>query len=429
MTTSTRTVLKEGILNLLNPLFAPKLGGLVMPLTASGGSSTTAVIDLLARGSNDTDDFNDCQIENITQSEVGGITDGGFSTATLTFSPTASTGFSASDVGHIYGPGLTPEMFDSGINRVLLGTEALFAYLPTMINADAADFTGTVESEWIDIAGGTPTQTYDTSDGFVLTGERSLKIVTTAANEDVKSRDIAVTGGENLILSVFVACPTGSMRVQLYDETNSAVIETSGTYDNPDFNEIRLDSITVPDTCELVTVRFLNETDASTFYVAQNPALQSQDGRIYRLPSWIEHEGQVFGSIELPTRDAGEANDTWLAHAAHYISGPKLEFITSERSLTAVSLKFRAISNPVALLVYRAFEALSSNTASTTCDRDYLIYKVAARICRLQDDDNWRRFARIAHNRAGIKEYGPQKTAWVDNAKVALGPQTTFPRS
>ena len=418
MTTTTRTVLKETILNLLNPLMHTKVGMLIMPLAASGGSATTAAIDLLERGPGDVDDYNGVMIENITNSQAMGVSDGGFSTKTLTFTPSSTT-FASDDVTHLYAPGLSPEMLDSGLDRVLLQTEALFAYLPTMINADAADFTGTVTDEWIVVAG-SPTPAYDTADDFVLTGERSLKIATTAANEDIKSRDIAVTGGENLILSVFVACPTGSMRVQLYDESNSAAIQTSGTYDNPDFNEIRLDDITVPDTCELVTVRFLNEADSSTFYIAQNPALQSQDGRIYRLPSWIEHEGQIFGSLELPTRDAGEADDSWLAHASHYIPGPELEFITSERSITAVTLKFRAVSYPVALLVYRAFAALSSNTASTTCDRDYLAYKVAARICRLQDDDNWRRFARIARARASIKEYGTKKTTWRDNPKIAL---------
>lgn len=423
MTTTTRSVLLQDILNLLNPLVSPRLGALIMPLTASGGSTTTAAIDLLERGSGDVDDYNGVTIENITDAGaviIAAVTDAGFSTKTLTFTPAMTNAVATSDELLLYAPGLSPEQFKERIDRTLLSTEAPYLYWPSMVNDDANYLTGTVADEWIDIAGGTVTQTYDTADDFVMSGERSLKVVTSGVTDiGVTSRNIAVTERESVLISVFVACPTGSMIVQLYDVTNSQEIEASGTYDDPDFNEIRF-TTTIPDNCELMTVRYLNKTATSTFYVAQGMPLQSLSGRIYRLPSWVEHPGMIRQSVELPVGMGGEALFSYLAQAKPFDRGPPVEFIYNPLSITEVSAKFAASSRPVALLAYRAFAALASNTATTTCDRSYLVHKVASRICRLLGDDAWRGFARTAKKRARTKGYGPKTHIHRESPKTAL---------
>ncbi len=419
MATVTRINVKYDVLNLLNPRMSEVLRTLVMPLTASAAGSTTTLKDaLLGRGTHAVDDFNGIQIENVTKGEAYGVIDAGFVAATgqLTFAPT-STATEENDVYALYANGLSPEMFDQEIDRVLLATFAPHLYFPSMV--PGAEMTGTVATEWPDDGSGSITQTYDTADGYTFFGETSLKVITDTVDEGVKSETINVTEGETLLVSCMVACPTGSLQVRLYDETNSAEIKASGTYDDPVFNEIRF-TATVPDNCEQVTLRFTVKTAISTFYVAPPTVLQSQSGHLYHLPSWFTRESQYKKAVTLPLGMSGEADLSYIAMARQFAPGPAVEFIVNHRAINPFSVTFRAPSRPVALVVERPFDALASNTATTTCLREYLKWKVAANICRKLGDDEWRNYASPALRIARSEGYGEKVTKGKENVPAVL---------
>lgn len=420
MATVTRINVKYDVLNLLNPRMSEVLRTLVMPLTASASGSTTTIVDnLLGRGTHSFDDFNGIQIENVTNGDAAGVNDAGFATsgdtATLTYSPEITTTVQ-DDIYALYANGLSPEMLNQEIERVLLATFAPALHFPSMV--PGAEMTGTETTEWPDVAG-SPTQTYDTADGYTFFGETSLKVVTTVVDTSVGSQAINVTEGETLIVSCMVACPTGSMVVQLYDNTNSEEIEASGTYDDPAFNEVRFTS-TVPDNCEQVSLRFISKTATSTFYVAPPAVVQSQSGHLYHLPSWFTREDQYKKAIELPLGMSGEADFSYIAMGRQFAPGPAVEFIVNHRAINPFSVSFRASARPVALVCSRPFDALASNTATTTCLREYLKWRVAANIARKLGDDEWRNYASTALRIAFSEGYGEKGTQMKENAPAAL---------
>jgi hypothetical protein len=154
--------------------------------------------------------------------------------------------------------GLEPHDFLEAINNV---TRTLYLprFLPLSIIGDG-DMELSDTSAYTAV--GSPTLTKSTS--FTLLGKYALKIVTTSTNEGAYGFQSA-TEGMPMHLSVPVTCTAGSLKVEAYDGTNSATID-SVTVDQSIYTQVRFD-FTVPDNCEELRVRLLSQTATTTAYV------------------------------------------------------------------------------------------------------------------------------------------------------------------
>ena len=74
----------------------------------------------------------------------------------------------------------------------------------------------------------------------------------------------------------------------------------------------------------------------------------------------------------------------------------------------------------MALGCSRPFDALLSNTSTTTCLREYLKWRVAANIARKLGDDEWRNYASTALRIAFSEGYGEKVTKGKENAPAVL---------
>ena len=148
---------------------------------------------------------------------------------------------------------------------------------------------------WADIAG-TPTQTAETT--IVLTGLQSMKVVYTVVDTSVGCATIPVVEGELLLVWAAVKCTAGSVRLQLYDNTNGQEID-GVTVDEEAWVVPILQSAVIPSGCQNVTVRFVNKTAATTCYV-DHVGLLSQERELYDVIPEITDAAQIRRALYMP---------------------------------------------------------------------------------------------------------------------------------
>ena len=432
MTTTTRIVNKQDILNRLIPRLSAKLRGFVMPLTftANGTAATTIRDTRLNRASTGAADYDRCAVEITSKAgagpaigEVAGVTNAGYDQVDkLTLAPTFSATPQSGDTYNLYPPEISPEQLNQAINDLLRNTEAPYVWFPSMV--DDSEFL--ILSKWADI-GTSTTALLSTNVPDNVLGESSLKIVlSNGPDTGRQSLPFDVKPGDSLIVDIFARTDVGEYKIQLYDVTNSAVIEEA-TVDSlsTTFHQIRFVG-EIPNTCAQCRIRFISVDTIVDMRLAGPLVVQSRNGARYRttplgslVPSpWLMHSGQISRAVSIPQGMAGLQDFTFAALDRGMKSAKMPDFIRSDRGVIGATISFAAGSDPTALLCYRAFDELSSDTATSTCDRDYVMWRACANILEEEGDKRWRDYARRAAALRRTLGYGLRRRRSRDNTKV-----------
>jgi len=418
--TVTRAQIKYDVVNYWNAAFDETLERFVMPLVSTGiaGNKLSVVDTVLGRGTVGAADFNARQIEVMETTtgspaigEAAGVDSGGFDgTSTLTFSPAMSDEIQSGMDYMLYGAELSPERLNNEIDRVLRSTEAPFLWFPSLVQDSHMENTGSITTFYATL--GTPSTapeyvtTISQSEHEVLLGERALHVVSDATGEGASTAAFAVTERERLLISAFTRVISGSVLVRLYNNTASASIYAPDAVDEYDWTEVRYTQL-VPDSCKLVRLDIESATTVSEFHIAPPVIVQSYNMRYYPMPSWFTHESQFQSAFYMPQGFASEDPESYQALSSRHYSSPRPRFLRRDRAIVPLWVQIIPTGgNPVGLVLKRKFEALSTNAATTTCDREYLKWRVLANLFRQQNDPRWRELARSATARARDMGYG-----------------------
>lgn len=433
----TRTNLKYDITNWWNWRFDSVLGRMNMPLVttsaAAGSSKLTLVDTVLGRGTVGANDYDGREIEIMETTtgspavgEAAAVDQGGFDqTSTLTFSPAMSDEVQSGIDYMLMERSLSAEKLNAAINAVLRGTHGPHLWFPSMC-PDGDLEGGTVGDWWGDIGADTPgTREYattSTNEWIVqqLFGGQSLHIVESGADGGVKSDVFYVGDTDQLLARFYVQALVGTLTVVMYDETNSADIGTAVSIDEPGWKEVRF-SESVPAACESVSVRFKGSANNDEYYVSAPIIVQSRRGHAYTAPSWFVSKSQYRQAIELPQGVASEDDASYIALSkAFRAAAYEPKFLTEARGVNPLHIWARADTAPIALEVQRPFAELSTNAATTACDREYVMWKVIANLLRADDNADWRNFNRTAMARARAMGYGVRETRVRENETMVV---------
>ena len=300
------------------------------------------------------------------QGEYRRVTTGGFasSTGTWTVGPAFSAVIGAGDVV-LFLYGLSRENILDAANDI---QRELFLprYTPLTLITDG-NMEASGQTNWPD-AVGTPTQTKETTE--VLTGTQSLKIVTTTVDHAVTSASLPVTEGEQLLVWSPIRVTAGSLRLSLYDVTNSVEID-GATLNEDAWTEVRLPSQTVPADCQNVAVRYVAKTAATTAYVDHCGVL-SYNRSYYSLPS------QVADAVDLEEvcyQMAGltsEADDAYMAFAeAMQPWGGRI--LRDHAGVNSHRVDVGRVNVPLYLKFWAALTVFSADTDTTPAPQDMVV--------------------------------------------------------
>ncbi len=131
-----------------------------------------------------------------------------------------------------------------------------------------------------------------------MNGSRWLSVATTSSSGHAKSATLRVVGGKTYYLSALSRCgATGTTaELTLYDETNSAVIET---ITHSQLANVRpWKRIRVPSTCTSVTIRIGSSENSKTTYWDDVVFYGLEDYTI-SLPWWVKNPNQLKGVFRL----------------------------------------------------------------------------------------------------------------------------------
>lgn len=160
---------------------------------------------------------------------------------------------------------------------------------------------------WTDVAGGSPTQTAETT--IVLTGAQSISIAYTVNGTAVTSASIPVSAGETLFMYGGFQAPTGSARLQLWDVTNGVELAGCET-DEQNWTLGWTQAVSVPSTCENVAVRVKNTTATTTAYLDHAQIIIPGRGYL-DLPSSITDASNLNGLMRLRPGQASTGENTY----------------------------------------------------------------------------------------------------------------------
>ena len=179
---------------------------------------------------------------------------------------------------------------------------------------------------------------------------------------------------------------------------------------------------TVADNMEIAQIRFIGTTNAAEFYVSSPVIVQSFAGRPHPIPSWLVNPSrQIESAIYLRQGFASEVADSFIALSAENSVAPVPQTLRSDRSLTPGRVILQAsAAGPIAFMCQRPFAELTSDTASTNADEDYVAYGVVARLFRDKGDDGWRDYRDRAREIAVARGYGERRLVMEENPKVLV---------
>lgn len=235
-----------------------------------------------------------------------------------------------------------------------------YSVLSLCNDANMEDASADVTTDWPD-ADGTPTQTKETT--IVLTGKQSLKIVTTTVDHSVRSLSIPVTEQRQVLISCPVKCTAGSLRVQLYDVTNSAEIE-GATTDEEVWTEVRF-TANIPADCQNVQIRFISKTASTTAYVDW-AGFYPQQSEIYVPPSMVTDASFIEGVFYLPQGYTAEENFTYTAFDRIMEPWPYHGNLKDYAGVNPQRIEITRACHAPLFLKYRAPDTALSTMASTT---------------------------------------------------------------
>ncbi len=226
--------------------------------------------------------------------EIAPITSYAPSTGTLTIG--TLTGAPGSSVTYeIWLTNFSPSQGIDALNRLL--TELYYVPCWTWFTEHPD---GDMEQSGTDEFAATNATLAKVSDQVGVSGKRALSVATTSANGYAESAaSLRVTPGTSVLASVnftpnsATAATTGFF--QLYDVTNSAVLETITTTSKATVRLYR--QIMIPPDTSLIKVR-MGTSESGVTSIWDELALVDAQGSSVSLPWWVKRPGQVKGMYD-----------------------------------------------------------------------------------------------------------------------------------
>lgn len=374
---------------------------------------------------------------NVTDGGTGGtvqqlagraaVDDSGFntSTSTLTFSP--AVGAVVTSAPYILYPlGLGPEVVNEAISEILRNTSAPTIYFPALNSDPMMNESATLADHWTDVGSPTTTEfvTSELTTGVenIFIGERSIQVNPASAGDGIRTLTFDVHELEEVYVTCFVRAPTGSIIVTLIDVTNSSVAVDPGaiTIDEPAWTEVSFQA-TVPDNCEQMFLQFTAVAASDDMFIGAPVAVQSRSGRSHSMPNWFTHETQFTRADYLPQGMQSEDEFSFVPLSKPSRIHPSMNFIEDARAVHPIKVEFDSrVSRPVYLIATREFDDITTNSATTNADREYMRDRVVATIMRDWGDSAYRFWARRAGKRGRRIGYGGRSIQIVPNTMVAV---------
>lgn len=403
---------------------------LPVPLvTTTGGSTTTARSTVLGRGSGHANRFDGRHVK-IAESvgggpalgEIAAVDNSGFDNIDqLTVSPALSAAVATGTDLLIYPMGYAPETVTQEINRVLRTTEHDQIWYPSLVPDHYLESADT--ANWDEV--GTTTRSFVTSitDIPLLSGERALKVIANAIVEGVKSEAFSVDEGEGLTLSVLLAVESftvAGVRAGIIDVTNTADVLGTSVVTNSLWTWY-LEHITIPSNCRQARLQVILGTGgtAATFYLGAPVIIQSNYGRMYALPAWLQRKEQILDVVRITPGQSANDSGEYVGASQYESLACDYDFFRSERDANPHHIRFQnRWGYPVGLLCQRKFDELPADTSTSTIDKDYVANRVVANLLKQRDDSDWKDFDRTARSLAVTLGYGRREVRLKPTADV-----------
>jgi hypothetical protein len=341
--------------------------------TASGGSTTTLVATRLKYNSADANALDRKFVYNEEQAETGQVNEGGWagSTGTVTFSPTATTGFSNAELFQILDD--PPEVLQDAINRILdnLPRKVFFPLSIHIVQNDCNDMEASTLATDYEIATGAAALAIEST--RVFSGAQSLKVTCDNANEYAALKSVInVHEGQSLYAAIMCSVTQGDdAAFRIWDTTGDAEID-SATSDEPAWTELVF-QFSTPSGCEQIDAR-LEGIGADDVTYWDDLQVWASGYHVYELPSWIVRTGQLDqGDVrEFPQGTGGPSSDN------DYRANERMSRPIPwgwENTDTAGKFKIWAICGSARPFIYadRPYAQLASDTATTTVDLNHLM--------------------------------------------------------
>lgn len=400
----------------------PGLG--YIQVTPSTGGSTTTVVANQAASHLDPDDANSllyngwlkCEADSAgTPLNVGEIrrldSSTGYvaSTATLTTTRAFSNASTTTQTYGVY-VGLPPETIGlhrgivDYINERLRNNTYKDLFLLTLATDGDMETSGTTS-----YSGTNATLAKVTSGAGVTQGDQALQVTTTAANGYcTMASNLDVSEGEVYEVVVDVTPTSGIWKMQTWDVTNDAEIDVTDTYAGTQPRRLWLQS-SIPTDCERMNVRLIGET-ITTVAVFDNLSIRFRQQRRFPMPSWFIDRQWLE---EVWIYPAGTERDQAYSITERNRYHPR--WFGIEESYTA-NTPFRLeideiveIPNGAHLFfaAIKPYSELSSDSATTDADQDWIKYMVLMDIYATKGDE--KNLARCAamYKSLGLQRHHP----------------------
>jgi len=294
MGTTTKKIIVERIASTVGAGEEP------INFVTTAGADTTSVVSTSANFRKTAATAYNGRVALITQTTDGNAPVGEgrvvttFATATgdLTTNP-FSAHLTTADEITLLPAGLGAIDIDEAIDDVTR-TLHLPTYLAATLIVDGNFTAADPVTNWADVAGA-PTQTAEAT--IVRTGWQSMKFVSTVVDTSVGCSAVPVTEGEQILVWAGVKVTAGSVRVSLYDATNS--VEIDGVTTDEEAWTVPTFTANVPADCKNVTVQIVSKTAATTAYI-DHVGLLSQDRELYDVIPEITDASQINRVLYMP---------------------------------------------------------------------------------------------------------------------------------
>lgn len=438
MATVTRLNIKQDVVRVLK-MRDEALAALPVPLVSTSASSNrVTIIDTkLSRGTVQTNRFDGRMVE-IVEAPGTGPADGSIaaaddaglaiSTGTLTVSPEldAAQNLETAKDYIIYPLGLGPEVVNEAISEILRNISAPTIYFPALNSDPMMNESTTLATHWTDVGSPTTTEfiTSEATTGVenIFIGEQSIQVNPASAGDGIRTLTFDVHEQEQVYVTCFVRAPTGSIIVTLIDVTNSSVAVDPGaiTIDEPAWTEVSFPA-TVPDNCEQMFLQFTAVAASDDMFIGAPVVVQSRGGRSHSMPSWFTRESQFIRAHYLPQGMQSEDEFSYIPLSKPSRIHPSMNFIEEARAIHPIKVEFDSkVSHPVYLIATREFDDITTNSATTNADREYMRDRVVATIMRDWGDSAYRFWARRAGKRSRRIGYASRAIQIVPNPMVTV---------
>ena len=295
-------------------------------LTLTGGSTTTAVSSVWAYTSASANAYDGVWIYVADTTDdaapIGSlvrVNSGGFSgaTGTWTFSPAITTLASGDVVYFLYGP--NRQAYLDAFNEVIQNAYApAWLPFPNLVTDGHMEVSGV--GSWTDVL--TPTtKAKSTTAANVFCGTSSLNVISNVVDEGVTTDNINVLPGETLVVSAAIQVDAGDVAFQLYDVTNSVVLDQVEGIDFEGWS-IPFFTYTISGTTEQVAVRILSDTVAATTMYIGYVQVLSQQRTVYTLPTALDNIRHIDDIFSWPLRAGTDLNRVYMPQMDHRVSWP-----------------------------------------------------------------------------------------------------------